>query len=131
MRIAGLRDSAAPSTGPTRVFRGHEAEKRHELTRMTEPSDVADLDDEADGGDKRDATQGLEGLDARRPARGRRDLAQLVGEPLDTAFGVIDRVAIFLQRDVLRRQRDCALRPTASSRARTRSRRASSSSVGM
>jgi hypothetical protein len=29
-------------------------------------------------------------------------LPELVGEPLDTAFGFVDRVAVFLQRDVLR-----------------------------
>ena len=70
---------------------------------MIKPSDVTNLDDEADGGDKGDAAQGLQGLDDRRPARGGRELAQLIGEPLDAAFGFIDRVAVLLQRDVLRR----------------------------
>ena len=52
----------------------------------------------ADGGDKGHAAQGLQGIDDRRPAGGGRELAQLIGEPLDAAFGFIDRVAVLLHR---------------------------------
>ena len=118
MRIAGFGDPTAPHTWATRVFRRHKAEKCHQLTRVIKPSDVADLNDEADGGDKGDAAQGLQGIDDRRPARGGRELAELVGEAPDPAFSLVDRVAIFLQRDVLRCQRETEIREPPAIRLR-------------
>ena len=118
VRIAGLRDPAAADTRPTRVFRRHEAEKRHELPRMIEASDVADLGDQADGRDKRDAAQAPAARRPRGPAPGGRELPELVGEPFDAAFRFVDRVAVFLQRDVLRRQREAEIREPAPIRAR-------------
>ena len=69
---------------------------------MREASNVADLGDEADRGDKRDTAQRLQRIHHRRPAPRGRVLPELVGEPLDAAFGLVDRVAVLLQRDVLR-----------------------------
>jgi hypothetical protein len=43
VRIAGLGDRAAPHARPAGVFRRHEPEIRHELTRMPEPRQVSEL----------------------------------------------------------------------------------------
>ena len=59
---------------------------------------------------KRDAAERLQRIDDRRPAPRRRELPQLIGEALDAAFGFVDRVAVLLQRDVLRRQRETEIR---------------------
>ncbi len=69
---------------------------------MREPANVADFGDETHRRDKRDPAERLEGVDDRRPAPRGRELPELVGEPLDAAFGFVDRVAILLQGDVLR-----------------------------
>ena len=47
VRIAGLRDRPAPHPGPTRVFRRHEPEIRHEFARMPKAREVAEFGDEA------------------------------------------------------------------------------------
>ena len=73
---------------------------------MIKPPDVADLGDQADGRDKRDPAQRLHRVDDRRPAPRGRELTQLVGEALDAPLRFVDRVAILLQCDVLRRQRE-------------------------
>ena len=106
VRIARLGDPAASDTRPARVLRRDEAEVRHQLRGMREPSNVADLGDETHRRDKRDPAQRLERVDHRRPAPRGRQLPQLVGEPLDAAFRFVDRVAILLQRDVLRGERE-------------------------
>ena len=46
------------------------------------------------------------------------ELPELVGEPLDAAFGLVDRVAILLQRDVLRGERETEIGQPAAIRAR-------------
>ena len=73
---------------------------------MGETSDAADFGDEADRCHKRHPAQGLERGDDRRPAPVRGERPELVGEARDARFGFVDRVAVFLQRDVRRRQRD-------------------------
>ena len=73
---------------------------------------------------KRDPAQRLQGLYHRRPTPCGRDLPELAGEPLDAAFGFVDRVAVLLQRDVLGGERDTEIgepaaigsRPTGASR---------------
>ena len=69
---------------------------------MREPSNIADFRDEADRRDKRDAAQRLQRVQDRRPAPRRGQVAELVGQALDAAFGFVDRVAVLLERDVLR-----------------------------
>ena len=69
---------------------------------MVEASNVADFGDEPDRRDKRDAAQRLERVHDRCPPPSGGELPELVGEPLDAAFGLVDRVAVLLQRDVLR-----------------------------
>ena len=118
VRIARLRDPSASNTGPARVLRRDQAEVRHQLAGMREPSNVADFGDEAHRRDKRDPAQGLQRLHHRRPAPRRRQLPELVGEPLDAAFGFIDRVAVLLQRDVLRGEREAQIGQPAAVRAR-------------
>lgn len=73
---------------------------------MIKPSDVADLNDEADGGDKGDAAQGLQNIDDRRPAPRRHQLPQLARQAIASALGLINRVAVLLERDVLRGTRE-------------------------
>ena len=86
---------------PLEVLRGDQAEVRHQLARMREPANIADLRDETHRRDKRDPAQRLQRLDDRGPPPRGRELPELVGEALDTAFGFVDRVAVLLQRDVL------------------------------
>ena len=118
MRIARLRNAATADTGSARVLRRHEAEKRHELPRMIEAADVADFGDEANRSHKRDPTQRLHRVHDRCPTRRRRVLPQLVGQALDPPLGLVDRVAILLQRDVLRRQRKAEIRQPPAIRLR-------------
>ena len=99
VRVAGLRNPAASYAGATRIFRGHEAEVRHQLARTREPSNIADLRDEAHRRDKRDPAQRLQRLHDRCPPPRRGELPELVREGLDVAFGLVDRVAVLLQRD--------------------------------
>ena len=114
--------------------------------------------------DERHAAQGLERRDHGSPPPGGRELAELLRQPLDPSLRFVNRVAIFLQRDVLRGRREteicqpsavrqrppvpsgipttlaqeeglsryfaCVPTTTASSRARTRSRIASSVASG-
>ena len=54
VRIARFGDPAASDTGPTRVLRRDQAEKRHQLAWVLKPSDVADFGHEANRRDKRD-----------------------------------------------------------------------------
>lgn len=61
---------------------------------------------EADRRDKRHTAERLQRVDDRCPAPRRRELAELFREPFDAAFGFVDRVAVLLQRDVLRGQRE-------------------------
>src|SRR3990167_4643285 len=63
-------------------------------------------------------TPRLPRLHDRGPAPRRRELPELVGEPLDPAFGVVDRVAVLLQRDVLRGERETEIGQPATIRAR-------------
>lgn len=77
---------------------------------MIEASDVAHLGDEAHGGHKGDPAQRLERVYHGRPPPGRRQLPELLGEPLDAAFGFVDRVAVLLQRHVLRGERETEIR---------------------
>src|SRR5437867_2625604 len=106
MRIAGLRDAAASDTRPTGIFRGYEPEIRHELARMTDAREVAEFRDEGDRRDEGHPAQRLPRGDDRRPAPRRRELTPLLREPGDTRLGFVDRVSIFLERDVLRRIRE-------------------------
>jgi hypothetical protein len=76
---------------------------------MVEASDVADFDDEADGRDKRDGAQRLQCVHDGCPAPRGRELSELVREPLDAALGFVDGVAVLLQRDVLRREREAEI----------------------
>src|SRR3989337_1433924 len=76
------------NAGPTGVLRGDQAQVRHELAGMREPSDVADLRDETYRRDKRDPAQRLQGLDDRGPPPRGRELPELVGQALDAAFGL-------------------------------------------
>jgi hypothetical protein len=69
---------------------------------MIEPADIADFGDKADGGDERDPAERLQGVHHRRPAPAGGELPELVRQALDAAFGFIERVAILMQRDVLR-----------------------------
>ena len=85
---------------------------------MLEASEVPDLGDEADGRDQRDAAQRLQCVDDRRPAPRGRELPALVGEALDAAFGFVDRVAVLLEGDVLRGQRETEVSEPAAIRAR-------------
>ena len=62
---------------------------------MVEPPDVADFGDEADRRDERNAALRLQRVDDRRPAPRGRELAKLVGEPLDAAFRFSDRIAVY------------------------------------
>jgi hypothetical protein len=73
---------------------------------MIEASDVADFDDEADGRDKRGAAQGLKGVDDECPTPAGDELPQLLGDPQHPSLRLVDRVAVLLQRHVLRRRRD-------------------------
>jgi len=116
--IARFGDPAAADARPAGVLRGDQAEVRHQLPRMGEPSNVADLRDEAHRRHKRDPAQGLQGLYHRRPTPCGRELPELVGEPLDAAFGFVDRVAVLLQRDVLEGETDTEIGQPAAIRAR-------------
>ena len=49
------------------------------------------------------APKGLEGSNDSSPAPRGRQLPQLLGHPLEPPLGLVDRVAIFLQREVLGR----------------------------
>ena len=70
---------------------------------MIKPPDVPDLDDQADRGDKGDPAQRLQRLHHRRPPPVGDDVSQLLGDPRHAPFRFVDRVAILLQRNVLRR----------------------------
>jgi len=69
---------------------------------MTEPRQVPEFGHQRHGGDERHAPQRLQGRDDRSPPPCRRELTQLLGQPRDSSFGLVDRVAAFLRRDVLR-----------------------------
>ena len=114
MRIARLGDPPASDTGPTRVLRRHEAQEGHQLPRMGEASDVADFGDEADRRDKRHTAQRLERVHDRRPTPIRGKRPELVREAPDALFGVVDRVPVLLQRDVLWGQRKTQIGQPAS-----------------
>ena len=117
MRIARLRDAAASDTRPTGMFRRHESKIGHEFAWMPEACEVAEFRDEGDGGDERHPAQRLPRGDDRCPAP-RRELPQRLCEPVDARFGFVDRVAVFLERDVLRRTRDTEIRQPPAVRQR-------------
>ena len=83
---------------------------------MIKTSNVADLHDQADRRDKGDPAQRLQRLHHRRPPPVGDGLSQLRGDPRHAAFRFVNRVAIFLERDVLRRQREAQIREPAAIR---------------
>jgi hypothetical protein len=73
---------------------------------MGKPRQVAELGHQRHGSDERHAAQGLQRRDDGRPPPGWRELAKLLSEPVLPALSFVDRVPVFLQRDVLRRLRE-------------------------
>jgi hypothetical protein len=76
MGVAGFGDPAPTYTRPARVFRGDEAEERHQLAGVLDASDVAHFGDEAYGRDEGDAAQRLQRLHHGGPAPRRRELSE-------------------------------------------------------
>ena len=85
---------------------------------MLESSEVSDFRDEADRRHTRDAAPRLPRVDDRRPAPRGRERPALVGDARHAPRRFIDGVAVFLQRDVLRGQRDTEVGEPASVRER-------------
>src|SRR4030095_2756208 len=110
MWIAGLRDGAASHTRPARVFRRHQSQVRHQFPWMAEPPQVPEFGPQRDGGDERHTAQRLQGRDERSPPPRWRELTQLLGQPRDPSLGLVDRVAVFLHRDMLWRCRKTEIR---------------------
>ena len=96
MRVARLGDRASTDARAAGVFRRDEAEVRHQFTRVGESREVAELGDQRDRGDERHAAQGLESRDDGRPPPRRRQLTQLLREPLEPSLRFVDGVAILV-----------------------------------
>jgi hypothetical protein len=92
-----------------------EAETCHQLARVTEAREIGN---EANGRDERDAAQQPQGRHDRDPAPGRHQRPELVGQPINATLGFVDGVAVFLERDVLRRIREGQTRPPPAVRDR-------------
>jgi hypothetical protein len=113
VRIAGLRDRATAHARPAGVLRRHHSQVRHELARVPEAPQVAEFGDQRHRGDERHAAQRLERRHDRCPTPDGRQRSQLLGQALESPLGLVDRVAIFLQRDVLRGARKTEIREPA------------------
>ena len=98
--IARLRNGAASHTRPAGIFRRHESGIRHQFPRVPESRQIAEFGHQRHAGDERHAAQGLQGRDDGSPPPRLREVTQLLGEPRDPSLGLVDRVAVFLQRDM-------------------------------
>jgi len=76
----------------------------------SESRQIAEFGHQRHAGDERHAAQGLQGRDDGSPPPRRREVTQLLGEPRDPSLGLVDRVAVFLQRDMLRGGRKTEIR---------------------
>jgi len=85
------------------VFGGHQAEIGHQLPRIGEASKVSDLGHDGDCNYQGDTAHGLERRNDRGHRPARQQLLDLLGQPVDPGFGVLDGVNVILQHDLLRR----------------------------
>ena len=86
---------------PVALLGRDQAEIRHQLARVLEAREVADLCNNGDCHDQADAAHGLHGFhDGPHRPRGKQAL-DLRGQAFDARFGVLDRVDVILQDNLL------------------------------
>ena len=101
--IAGERQARAPDRVAGRALPRNQAEERHQLGRRVEAAHIADLGREGHRDQEGGAAHRLVGLDDRRHGPGRHDRGELLVQAMQPLSGILDRVDLLLEDDLLGR----------------------------
>jgi hypothetical protein len=99
--VSGLGDFTLGALAATRVLRGHQAEKSHELARASEAREIPDLGHQRHCRDPIDTAQRHEGFDLRAHAPVLELSLHRLREALDALAGLMHCAAVFGIGDVL------------------------------
>ena len=102
-RISSLGDAAPPHPLAGRALARHQTEIGHQLARALEAAYIADLGHKGHRGQKRHPTQGLISLDHRRHRPGLDHLSDLLVQALQSRLGILDRLPVLAQDEILGR----------------------------
>ena len=75
----------------------------HQLPWALEAAHIADLGHKGHGGQQRYPAHGLISLDDRRHRPSRNDISDLLRQPLEAGLGILDRLPVLAQNQILSR----------------------------